>query len=88
MLGLLMNLSMREFNCIAAGSTEQPLRHGRALALPNVKDGTQAFKAIAFLSFTQAISPALFLMTVVSTISDDNRFPLKERSRRAAWCSS
>lgn len=54
MLGLLMNLCMREFNCIAAGSTAQSLRHGRALALPNVKDGTWAFKAAAFLSLMLA----------------------------------
>jgi len=27
-------------------------------------------------------------MTVVSAVSGDNRVPIKERSRRAAWCSS
>lgn len=80
-----MNLSMREFNCIAAGSTAQSLQHGRALALPNVKDGTWAFKAAAFLSLEQAISPALFLMTVVGTISGDNKVPLKQRSRSLAF---
>lgn len=45
-----MNLSMREFNWIAAGSVAQILQHGRALAVPNVKDGTWVFKAFAFLS--------------------------------------
>lgn len=45
-----MNLSMREFNWIAAGSAAQILQHGRVLTVPNVKDGTWAFKAVAILS--------------------------------------
>lgn len=87
MLGLLMNLCMREFNCIAAGSTAQSLLCGRAPSLPNVKDGTWAFKAAAFLSHAgliRAVSPALFLKTGVGTISGDNKVPLKQRGRRAA----
>ncbi len=53
------------------------------LALPNIKDGTWAFKAAAFLSLMLDclwwVSPALFLTTGVGTISGNNKVSLKHR---------